>query len=73
MLAGRDIVLGVSGGIAVYKAVDVVRRLRKLGATVHVIMTEHACKFVAPLTFESLSGRPVVVDIFKSPERWEVE
>ena len=73
MLTGRDIVLGVSGGIAVYKAVDVARRLRKLGATVHVIMTENACKFVAPLTFESLSGHPVVVDMFKSPERWEVE
>lgn len=73
MLTGREIVLGVTGGIAAYKSVEVVRRLRKLGASVRVVMTEHACKFVTPLTFESLSGHPVPVDMFKSPERWEVE
>ena len=51
MLQGREVVLGVTGGIAVYKSAEVVSRLRKLGASVHVIMTKNATEFVAPLTF----------------------
>lgn len=72
-LQGRQVVLGVTGGIAAYKACEVVSRLRKLGADVFVIMTKHATEFVQPLTFETLSNHPVVVDTFARPETWEVE
>jgi phosphopantothenoylcysteine decarboxylase / phosphopantothenate---cysteine ligase len=58
-LGGTRILLGVSGGIAAYKAADLVRRLRERGAVVQVVMTEGAKRFVTPLTFQALSGRPV--------------
>ena len=58
-LGGKRVLLGVSGGIAAYKAADLVRRLRDAGAEVRVVMTEAACRFVAPLTFQALSGQPV--------------
>ncbi len=67
------IVLGVTGGIAVYKACEVLRLLQKQGIDVYVVMTKNACQFVAPLTFETLSGHPVAVDTFKRPATWEVE
>lgn len=57
--AGRRVVLGVSGGIACYKSCILVRRLREAGTLVDVVMTEHAARFVGPVTFEALSGRPV--------------
>lgn len=72
-LDGKTVVLGVTGGIAAYKSCEVVSRLRKAGAGVHVIMTHNACQFVAPLTFETLSNNPCVTDTFDRPERWEVE
>lgn len=72
-LDGKTVVLGVTGGIAAYKSCEVVSRLRKAGARVHVIMTANACQFVAPLTFETLSNNPCVTDTFDRPERWEVE
>ncbi len=72
-LQGKTVVFGVTGGIAVYKAVDIVSKLRKLGADVFVIMTKNACAFVSPLTFETMSVNPVVVDTFERPETWEVE
>ena len=72
-LAGREIVLGVTGGIAAYKSAELVSRLRHLGAKVHVIMTENATKFVSPLTFQTLSANPVVTDTFQAPEYWNVE
>jgi len=73
MLKGKNIVLGVSGGIAVYKAVDVVSKLKKNGANVDVIMTEAATKFVTPLTFQSLSQNYVTVNMFSEPKNWEIE
>ena len=73
MLSGVNIVLGVSGGIACYKACEIVSRLKKLGAGVDVIMTKNATEFVQPLTFESLSSRPVTVDMFAPKEKFEVE
>ena len=73
LLTGRTVVLGVTGGIAAYKSVEIVSRLRKLGATVHVIMTKNATEFVTPLTFETMSANPVITDTFARPERWEVE
>ena len=72
-LTGRNIVLGVTGGIAAYKSAEVVSRLRHLGANVHVIMTRNATEFVAPLTFRTLSANPVVTDTFASPDEWNVE
>jgi phosphopantothenoylcysteine decarboxylase/phosphopantothenate--cysteine ligase len=64
MLSGKTIVLGVTGGIAAYKSVDVLRLLTKAGADVHVIMTSGAMEFVAPLTFQTLSMNPVSTSLF---------
>src|SRR4051794_8305821 len=63
-LKGREIIVAVCGGIAAYKAADVVSKLVQLGAGVSVVMTAEAQKFVTPLTFEALSGRKVHTDIF---------
>jgi phosphopantothenoylcysteine decarboxylase/phosphopantothenate--cysteine ligase len=63
-LEGKKVVLGVSGGIAVYKAVELSRLLVKEGAEVYVVMTENAKQFVTPLTFEALTGHPVYHEIF---------
>lgn len=68
MLKGREIIVAVCGGIAAYKAADVVSKLVQLGAGVSVVMTSEAQKFVAPLTFEALSGRKVRTDTFDLPE-----
>ena len=73
MLKGKTVVIGVSGGIAVYKACDIVSRLKKLNANVHVIMTKSATEFVTPLTFQSLSQNYVVSDMFEEPKTWDVE
>src|SRR5881227_1295925 len=59
---GKRVALGVSGGIAAYKAVEVLRGLQRAGCTVRVGMTRRACEFVTPLTFRALSGSHVVVD-----------
>ena len=64
MLRDRVVVVGVSGGIAAYKACELVRRLRDRGATVIVVMTPAACEFVTPLTFQALSGNPVVTTLW---------
>jgi len=61
---GRRVVLGVTGGIAAYKAILVARRLTKLGAEVDVVLSEAAQRFVTPLTFEGVTGRPVLTDLF---------
>ena len=63
-LIGKRIVLGVTGSIAAYKAVLLLRALLREGASVHVVMTQSAVKFVTPLTFEVLSGHPVSTDLF---------
>lgn len=64
MLADRVVVVGISGGIAAYKACELVRRLRERGATVIVAMTPAACEFVTPLTLQALSGNPVVTGLW---------
>lgn len=69
MLSGKRILLGVSGSIAAYKALDLLRRLKEQGADVRVVMTRNGTRFVAPLTFEVLSGSPVLVDEF-SDKGW---
>ena len=63
-LAGKRVVLAVTGSIAAYKAIGLLRLLTQRGAIVHVVMTESAIRFVAPLTFEVLSGSPVTCDLF---------
>ncbi|MFK5926167.1 MAG: bifunctional phosphopantothenoylcysteine decarboxylase/phosphopantothenate--cysteine ligase CoaBC [Desulfuromusa sp.] len=73
MLQGKRIVLGVSGGIAVYKAVELLRLLTKAGADVQVIMTKNACEFVAPLTFQTLSGHPVHTNLFNLSQEQEID
>lgn len=72
-LKGREIVLGVSGGIAVYKAVELLRLLSREEAAVSVIMTANAQKFVTPLTFQTLSGRRVVTEMFSPLAEVEIE
>ena len=73
MLNGKNILIGVSGGIACYKVCDVVSRLKKLNSDVDVIMTKSAVEFVSPLTFQTLSQNFVYVDMFKEPKTFEVE
>src|SRR3989304_3364985 len=68
MLRGRHVVLGVTGSIAAYKAGGLLRRLTERGARVTVVMTAAATRFVAPLTFHTLSGRPVYDDLFDPSE-----
>ena len=72
ILKDKTIVLGVTGGIAVYKALDLISILKKLGGDVKVIMTKSAAEFVAPLTFQSISQNPVALDMFVEPKSWEI-
>lgn len=69
----KTVVLGVTGGIAVYKACDLVSSLRKLGIEVHVIMTKSASEFVTPMTFQTMSQNFVTLDMFEEPKTWDVE
>ncbi len=73
MLCGRTVLLGVTGGIAAYKAAYLASALVKLHTNVEVVMTEHATKFIAPLTFEQLTGRRVMVDTFDRNFAHQVE
>ncbi|SEA32386.1 phosphopantothenoylcysteine decarboxylase / phosphopantothenate--cysteine ligase [Oribacterium sp. KHPX15] len=73
MLKGKNILLGVTGGIAAYKAADICSRLVKNHANVDVIMTEHALNFITPNTFEALCHNKVVTDTFDRNHPWEVE
>ncbi len=72
MLYGKNVVLGVSGGIAVYKACEIVSRLKKLGANVDVIMTDHATEFVTPLTFQTLAKSAVVTNPFEPVKEFDI-
>jgi len=72
-LQGKCILVGVSGGIAAYKVVEVVSRLVKLGASVHVLMTRAATKLVAPLTFQAISGNPVRVELMQEQTTGHVD
>ena len=72
-LQGKCVVLGVTGGIAAYKMADTAHLLRKLGAEVHVVMTENAARFITPLTFETLTNRRCVVDTFARDFQYDVD
>jgi phosphopantothenoylcysteine decarboxylase/phosphopantothenate--cysteine ligase len=71
-MKGKKIVLGVTGGIAAYKTAELAREFIKRGASVHVIMTKNATEFIAPLTFQTLTGNPVYVDTFQLTGEWEI-
>lgn len=72
-LTGKTIVLGVTGSVAAYKAVDLASQLTKAGARVEVIMTDAAMEFVTPLTFRNITGRPVVTSMFDLASEYSVE
>lgn len=69
----KTVVLGVTGGIAAYKACELTSSLVKKEIDVHVIMTDHARQFVSPLTFQSLSRNYVVTEMFEQPKSWDIE
>jgi phosphopantothenoylcysteine decarboxylase len=71
MSSTRNIVLGVTGSIAAYKAVDLTSQLAKQGCTVRVVMTSDALRFITPLAFKTLSRHPVVTDLYDEEEGWK--
>ncbi len=73
MLASKTIVLGITGGIAAYKAADIASKLIQAGARVEVVMTESATRFITPLTLRNITGRPVVTDMFELASEYSVE
>ena len=72
-MSKKCVVVGVTGGIAVYKALDVISRLKKADIDVRVIMTKSATEFVTPLSFQSLSQNMVITDMFAEPKAWEIQ
>lgn len=73
MLKGKTVVLGITGGIAAYKAAEIASKLTQAGARVEVVMTDAALKFITPLTLRNITGRPVVTDMFELASEWSVE
>jgi phosphopantothenoylcysteine decarboxylase/phosphopantothenate--cysteine ligase len=73
MLKDKTIVLGITGGIAAYKAADLASKLTQAGAKVEVVMTEAATKFITPLTLRNITRRPVVTDMFELASEYSVE
>ena len=72
-MRGKHIIVAVSAGIAAYKAIEVVSRLRKKGAEVKVVMTQNSTHIASPLTFGEISGHPVALDMFEQVHQWDVE
>jgi len=73
MLTGKTVVLGVTGSIAAYKAADLASRLTQAGASVEVVMSEAATRFITPLTFRNITGRPVVTSMWATDSEFSVE
>lgn len=71
-LKGRNILLGISGGIAAYKAADLASKLTGSGAVVRTIMTENACKLICPATLEAVTGQPVYTSIWQGTEDFKI-
>ena len=67
----KNIVLGVTGSIAAYKAADLASQLTKLGCDVHVVLTADALRFITPLVFKTLSRHPVITDLYDEDEGWK--
>ena len=72
-MSKKNVVIGVTGGVAVYKALDVISRLKKKDINVDVIMTKSACEFVTPLSFQSLSQNAVIKNMFDEPKVFEIQ
>jgi phosphopantothenoylcysteine decarboxylase/phosphopantothenate--cysteine ligase len=73
MFKDLNVVIGITGGIAAYKACGIVSYLKSEGANVDVIMTRNACEFITPLTLETLSGNKVITDMFERPDYIDVK
>ena len=73
MTKEKNVILGVSASIAIYKSCDIVRRLRDAGCSVTVVMTREAQELIRPVVFQSLSANRVYSELFASPEAWEIE
>jgi len=73
ILANKTVILGITGSVAAYKAADLASKLTQAGAKVEVVMTEAATKFIAPLTLRSITGRPVVTDMFELASEFSIE
>jgi len=71
-ISGLNILLGVSGGVAAYKAVDLASKLTAAGALVDTVMTENACKFILPKSFEAVTGRAVYTSMWENPAGYEI-
>jgi phosphopantothenoylcysteine decarboxylase/phosphopantothenate--cysteine ligase len=71
-LKDKHLLLGVSGGIAAYKAADLASKLTAAGATVRTLMTESACKLIMPATFEAVTGQPVYTSLWQGPEDFKI-
>jgi phosphopantothenoylcysteine synthetase/decarboxylase len=69
---GPNILLGVSGGVAAYKAVDLVSKLTEAGATVNTVMTENACQLIRPKSFEAITGQPVYTSLWSASEEHKI-
>ena len=72
MFKNKCIVVGITGSIAAYKAIDLVSNLKKKGAEVHCVLTKAAQEFVTPLTLRTISQNPVITDLFSEPITWNV-
>jgi phosphopantothenoylcysteine decarboxylase/phosphopantothenate--cysteine ligase len=72
-ISGKTIVLGVTGGIAAYKAADLASKLTAAGAKVYTVMTENACKLILPKTFEALTGLPVFTTMWTEPQDFKIK
>ena len=72
-ISGLNVLLGVSGGVAAYKAVDLASKLTAAGALVDTVMTENACKFILPKSFEAVTGRAVYTSMWENPAGFQIE
>ena len=72
MLANKNILLGVTGGIAAYKVVDLASKLKSAGANIKTVMTQNACRFVGPLSFEAVTGSEVFTSMWTAPEQYKI-
>lgn len=71
-ISGLNVLLGVSGGVAAYKAVDLASKLTAAGALVNTVMTENACRFVLPRSFEAVTGRPVYTSMWENVAEFQI-
>lgn len=73
MKTTKHIVMGVTASVAIYKACELIRKLKEEGFDVSVVMTKEAKELISPILFQSLSGNKVSCELFDAPEEWEIE